>query len=227
VLKDINVQFHNAGGVLFGVAHFVPTLEGYMERYGADLRFSSTLTAVDGQARVAQFKNVQADGSVEMQEVSFDFLHFVPPQKAPAFIAESPLADEAGWLAVDPETLAHPQYGNVFGAGDVVGTSNAKTMAAARKHAPTVAENLLAALDGRPLPMAYDGYGACPLTVEAGRVVLAEFGYGGKLLPTFPIEPAVPRLSQWILKRHLMPYIYWDLMLKGHELFAQPERRIA
>ena len=227
VLKDINVQFHNAGGVLFGVAHFVPTLEGYMKRYGAELCFSSTLTAVDGQAKVAQFKNVQADGSVEMQEVSFDFLHFVPPQRAPAFIAESPLADEAGWLAVDPETLAHPKYGNVFGAGDVVGTSNAKTMAAARKHAPTVAENLLAALDGRPLPMAYDGYGACPLTVEAGRVVLAEFGYGGKLLPTFPIEPAVPRLSQWILKRHLMPYIYWDLMLKGHELFAQPDRRIA
>jgi len=227
VLNDIKVQFHNAGGALFGVAHFVPTLEGYMKRYGAELRFSSTLTAIDGQAKVAQFKNVQADGSMERQEVSFDFLHFVPPQQAPAFIAESPLADEAGWLAVDPETLAHRQYGNVFGAGDVVGTSNAKTMAAARKHAPAVAENLLAALDGRPLPMAYDGYGACPLTVEAGRVVLAEFGYGGKLLPTFPIEPAVPRLSQWILKRHLMPYIYWDLMLKGHELFAQPERRTA
>ena len=227
VLGDINVQFHNAGGVLFGVAHFVPTLEGYMKRYGAELCFTSTLTAIDGPGKTAHFKRTGADGTVEESAVPFDFLHFVPPQKAPAFVASSPLADEAGWLAVDPETLAHPKYDNVFGAGDVVGTSNAKTMAAARKHAPTVAENLLARLDGRPMPMAYDGYGACPLTVEAGRVVLAEFGYGGKLLPTFPIEPAVPRFSQWILKRHLMPYIYWDLMLKGHELFAQPERRSA
>ncbi len=31
----------------------------------------------------------------------------------------------------------------------------------------------------------YDGYGSCPLTVERGKIVLAEFGYGGKRLPSF------------------------------------------
>jgi sulfide:quinone oxidoreductase len=54
--------------------------------------------------------------------------------------------------------------------------------------APSVADNLLSMLDGRPMTGVYDGYGACPLTVERGRVVLAEFGYGGKLLPTFPLD---------------------------------------
>ncbi|MEE4301816.1 MAG: TIGR01244 family sulfur transferase [Pseudomonadales bacterium] len=222
VLKDVDVQFHNAGGVLFGVQHFVPTLMEYVERYGAHLHFGSTLKAIDAGDRVAYFEQADGEGVTKTEAVRFDFLHFVPPQKAPAVIAASPLADAAGWLEVDPHTLRHPRFGNVFGAGDVVGTSNAKTMAAARKHAPVVAENLLAQLDGREPVMGYDGYGACPLTVEGGKVVLAEFGYGGALLPTFPIAPEVPRYTQWVLKRHLMPYIYWDMMLKGREWFAEP-----
>jgi sulfide:quinone oxidoreductase len=48
-------------------------------------------------------------------------------------------------------------------------------------------------------------------------VVLAEFGYGGKLLPTFPLRPDVPRRSMWLLKEKLMPSIYFKLMLRGHE----------
>ena len=59
-------------------------------------------------------------------------------------------------------------------------------MAAARKQAPIVAVNALSVLAiGEPVA-GYDGYGSCPLTVEAGKFVLAEFGYGGKLLPSFP-----------------------------------------
>ncbi|MEE4361716.1 MAG: TIGR01244 family sulfur transferase [Pseudomonadales bacterium] len=223
VLGDIDVQFHNSGAVLFGVAHFVPTLMRYIERYHASLHFGSTLVAIDGPGRVARFHDKDEDGSVRERQVKFDLLHFVPPQKAPDFVAKSPLAAESGWLEVDPTTLQHPRFPEVFGVGDVISASNAKTMAAARKHAPVVAENLIAQLEGRDLVMGYDGYGACPLTVEAGKVVLAEFGYGGKLLPTFPLEPAVPRFSQWVLKRYLMPVIYWDMMLKGREWYAGPQ----
>jgi hypothetical protein len=32
----------------------------------------------------------------------------------------------------------------------------------------------------------YNGYGSCPLTAAPGKIVLAEFGYGGTLLPSFP-----------------------------------------
>jgi sulfide:quinone oxidoreductase len=68
----------------------------------------------------------------------------------------------------------------------------------------------------------YDGYGSCPLIVERGKVVLAEFGYGGKLLPTFPLDPTVPRWLNWNLKATWMPLIYFNLMLKGHEWLAKP-----
>lgn len=223
VLGDIEVEFHNTGGVLFGVKEFVPPLMKYVEGYGAHLAFSSTLKAVDGAAQKAYFEQADGDGGLRTVERDFDMLHVCPPQRAPAIVRESPLADEAGWIAVSPETLQHQRYGNVFGLGDGCSTPNAKTAAAVRKQAPVVAVNVLSVLDGKPPQAVYDGYGSCPLTVERGRVVLAEFGYGGKLLPTFPVDPTRARWSAWALKAHLMPWIYFSLMLRGHEWFAGPK----
>ena len=74
--------------------------------------------------------------------------------------------------------------------------------------------------NGAELPKRYDGYGSCPLTVENGKVILAEFGYGGKLLPTFPLDPTVARKSAWLLKATLLPWFYWNGMLKGREWFT-------
>ena len=155
-------------------------------------------------------------------EKDFDMIHVVPPQTAPDFVRKSALADAAGWVEVSPETLQHPRYGNVFGVGDACSAPNAKTAAAVRKQAPVVAENVLALLDGKELRAIYDGYGSCPLTVERGKVILAEFGYGGKLLPTFPLEPTTPRRSAWLLKARILPHLYWDVMLKGREWLCAP-----
>ena len=217
VLKDIDVEFCNAGGVLFGVKEFVPSLMRYVERYGADLTFNTNLTAVDGAAQRATFTRQREDGTAETIVRDFDFLHVVPPQTAPDFIRQSPLANAAGWVEVDSETLRHTRYGNIFGVGDVVSAPNAKTAAAVRKQAPIAAHNLVGTLKSGKTTAIYDGYGACPLTVEKGKVVLAEFGYGGKLLPTFPLNPRQPRWINWIMKADLMPWLYWELLLKGKE----------
>ena len=224
-LNDIDVQFHNTGGVLFGVADFVPPLMEYVKRYRATLNFTSTLIAVDGPAKTATFRDTAEDGTTTERTEAFDMLHVVPPQRSPAFISNSELANAGGWVAVDEATLQHPHYRNVFSLGDACGASNAKTAAAVRKQAPVVAENLLAFLASQPMSARYLGYGACPLTVEKGKVVLAEFGYGGQLQPSFPLNPAVPRHSMWWLKRYAMPRIYFDLMLKGHEWLAKPGKR--
>ena len=223
VLDKMDVAFHSAGAVLFGVKEFVPPLMDYVGRYGIGLNLESRLVAVDGPARRATFSS--KDGEVTK---SFDMLHVTPPQKAPDFLARSPLADQSGYTDVDPATLQHVRHPNVFGLGDAGGMSNAKTMAAARKQAPVVAENLLAQLAGKPLDAMYDGYGSCPLTVERGKILLAEFGYGGKLLPSFPgwlIDPTRPQWLSWALKAHVLPWIYWHGMLKGHEWLARPAHR--
>lgn len=100
-------------------------------------------------------------------------------------------------------------------------------MAAARKQAPVVAVNVLAALEGKPPVADYDGYGSCPLTVEAGKIVLAEFGYGGKLLPSFPnwlIDGTRPSRLSWLLKDTILPPVYWHGMLKGREWMVAPHK---
>ena len=224
-LDDIHVEFHTAGDVLFGVKEFVPPLMKYVDRYGIDLKLKSNLVKVDGPAKRAWFDVVTAEGGHDLVEKPFEMMHVCPPQVAPEFVIQSDLSDAAGWLAVNQETLQHERYENVFGLGDVISAPNAKTAAAVRKQAPIVAENTLAILQGCVPTVVYDGYGSCPLVVERGRVIMAEFGYGGKLTPTFPLDPTVPRWSMWVAKAHLMPYLYFDLMLKGREWLAVPKSR--
>ena len=225
VLSGIEVGFNTATPGLFGVKEFVPPLMEYVRRYNADLSFNSNLKAIDGPGKTAWFEVKGEDGETRTVEKTFDMIHVCPPQSAPDFVRESPLADAAGWIEVSPETLQHVRYGNVFGLGDACSAPNAKTAAAVRKQAPVVADNILSVLGGTGPRSVYDGYGSCPLTVERGKIVLAEFGYGGKLLPTFPFITATkPSRLAWLLKEKLLPPIYWDLMLKGHEWLAAPER---
>jgi sulfide:quinone oxidoreductase len=227
VLKNITIDFYNAGAVLFGVEAYVPALMEYINKYDAKLRFNHTLTKVDGEHQRAWFKTKSESGEEKTVETDFNILHVCPPQLAPDFIRESPLADTAGWLDVDQHTLQHKQYPNIWGVGDVINTPNAKTMAAARKQAPIVAENVCDVIDGRAPKMGYDGYGSCPLTVERGKIILAEFGYGGKLLPSFPswlINGQIATKRAWFLKAQILPALYWHGMLKGREWLVTPQK---
>ena len=226
-LNDIEVSFCNAGAVLFGVKDYVPALMKYVERYHAKLQFQHNLTRIDGPARRAWFTVTDADGTQTNSESEFDMMHVVPPQTAPDYIRVSPLADANGWLDVDQSTLRHKTLHGIYALGDVCNAPNAKTAAATRKQAPVVAHNLLKdrgmITEGDAI---YDGYGSCPLTVERGKIVLAEFGYGGKLLPSFPawlVDGTQPSRLAWFLKERLLPPLYWKAMLKGREWLAKPE----
>jgi sulfide:quinone oxidoreductase len=138
---------------------------------------------------------------------------------AHAYVGESGLAHaegpHKGWLKTDMHTLQHLEYPNIFGIGDVTGIPNAKTGAAVRKQAPLMVANLLTVMAGQKAVEKYDGYSSCPLVTGKHSVILAEFGYDGKLLPSFPVDPTKERYSMWILKRYLLPEMYWHGMLKG------------
>lgn len=230
VLKDIDIQFMNAGGVLFGVKDYLPALMNYVRKYDATLNFFHNLVRIDGPARTAWFDVAAPDTPVRRVEVAFDMIHVTRPQTAPDFIRVSPLADAAGWVDVDQATLRHKTHDNIWSLGDVMNAPNAKTAAAARIQAPVVAENIAADIDGRPACAQYNGYGSCPLTVERGKIVLAEFGYGGKLLPSFPkalIDGMRPSRAAWLLKERILPPVYWRGMLRGHEWMAKPNKTSA
>jgi sulfide:quinone oxidoreductase len=226
-LKDIEIGFCNAGGVLFGVKDYVPALQSCMDKYGASLNFFHNLVAIDGPARRATFEVKKPDCDPERVTLDFDMIHVCPPQVAPDFIRVSPLADAAGWINVDQATLRHKTHDNIWSLGDVMNAPNAKTAAAARIQAPVVAENIVADINGREPVAQYDGYGSCPLTVERGKIVLAEFGYGGVMKPSFPkflIDGTKPSRLAWLLKEKMLPPIYWKAMLRGREWMARPEK---
>jgi len=221
VLDSIEVEFNTATPALFGVADFVPPLMAYVNRYHTKLAFNSNLVKVDGEKKIATFEVKDQDGQVSRVEKPFDMLHVTPPQAAPDFLRNSVLADASGFCEVNPKTLQHVRFPNIFSLGDACSSPNAKTAAAARKQIVIVAENLLASREGLEAKLIYDGYGACPLTVENGKVILAEFGFGGKLLPSFPLDPTVARKSYWWLKARFFPWLYWNAMLKGREWLAR------
>lgn len=224
-LADVDIEFYNSGPVLFGVKEYVPALMEYVKRYRAKLNFNHRLTKIDGPAKKAWFTVSDADGNTSSLETTFDMIHVVPPQQAPDFIRASTLVDAAGWVDVSQDTLQHKRYPSIYALGDVTNCPNAKTAAAARKQAPVVATNVLFDLNKGQHRAAYDGYGSCPLTVERGKIVLAEFGFGGRLMPSFPkwfINSQQPSRLAWILKERILPPIYWWAMLKGREWLAKP-----
>ena len=75
--------------------------------------------------------------------------------------------------------MQHNKFDNIFGIGDVISAPNAKTAAAVRTQAPILANNLIAAMQKIEKSVITTDMGVA-LTVEHGKIVLAEFGYGGK-----------------------------------------------
>ncbi|MES1926169.1 FAD/NAD(P)-binding oxidoreductase [Salinisphaera sp. T31B1] len=207
------VAFYNQGGAMFGVPAYARELDKVIAGYGATPYFKHSLIAVDGDRREATFDT--DDGHVTR---GFEMLHVVPPQSAPDVIKHSSLAGDAGWVSVDKNRLTHSRYDNVFALGDCTDTPNAKTMAAIRRQFPVVVAGLRRALGENVSPADdYDGYGACPLTVAHGKVLLAEFRYGGEVVSSFPLDPRKVRRIHWPLKAQFFPWLYWHVMLKGRD----------
>ncbi|BAD76375.1 UNVERIFIED_ORG: sulfide:quinone oxidoreductase [Anoxybacillus amylolyticus] len=212
VRDQTNIIFASGLPNIFAVKKYADTLEQVIQRKKIETKYRVELVEIDGEAKKATFEHLDTN---ERFTLSFDMIHVTPPMGSPAFIKKSPLADAAGWVDVDPYTLQHKTYENVFGAGDCTNLPTSKTGAAIRKQAPVVVENLLALMNGKPLQARYDGYTSCPLVTGYNKLVLAEFDYDKNPQETFPFDQSKERMSMYMLKRNLLPIIYWNGMLKG------------
>ena len=219
ILANFSMEFHTAGPTIFGVPFFAKALMKVVAEYGITPHFNSNLIAVDGLNKTATFVETDSEGNSQEITKSFAMLHVTPPQSAPDFIKQSPLANAAGWVDVNDKTLQHNRFTTIFGLGDACSTSNAKTAAAVRKQVPVVVDNILAAMANQAMREGYDGYGSCPLTTSLNTVMLAEFAYGGKVTPSFPLlDPRKNRYRWWLGKIIGFPWLYWQIMLKGYRI---------
>jgi sulfide:quinone oxidoreductase len=69
----------------------------------------------------------------------------------------------------------------------------------------------------------YNGYSSCPLVTGYGKMVLAEFDYSKdfkpdpklKGFPFFLTDSSKEHWRLWVLKKYVLPYLYWNKMMKG------------
>ena len=217
VLSKIDVHLVLPTPGMFGVPEFSKVLEQVVARYGIQVHFQSEVVELNPATKTATIVN-NGDGGTK-STLDFDFVHVVPPQSAPDWIKSSPISDPdnpAGYVQIDKNTMQHVRYPDIFSLGDAGSSPNSKTGAAIRKQAPVVVQNLLNHMAKKPLSASYDGYASCPLVTSRKSMLLAEFDYSMKPAPSIPlIDTQKERYDMWLLKRHGLPFLYWNLMLRG------------
>jgi sulfide:quinone oxidoreductase len=218
ILEQCEVHYVSGAGVIFGVKEYAQTLEKVVADNHIHTHFGANTVAIDGKSKTILYEQKNADGDIVQQSLNFDICHTVPPQSAPDFIKKSPLADPnnaLGYVEINKNTMQHSRYSNVFALGDCTNAPCSKTGAAIRKQAPVVVENVLRVLAQQQPTAEYTGYSACPIPTQYGKLMLAEFDYSNTPKMTFPFDQAKPRWSMWLLKKYILPWLYWNRILTG------------
>ncbi|MBN9659674.1 MAG: NAD(P)/FAD-dependent oxidoreductase [Acidobacteria bacterium] len=220
----VDFRFYSALDHLFDVPIFQHRLKQIYDERQIPVALEHRIQSVDTQARKAVFRVMRAAAGAEPSTltVDYDFLHIVPPMSAPDFVRNSALARDPAtnrnedWVPADKSTLVHKVYRNVVVLGDVAGLPTSKTGAAIRIQAPVAAANLIALMEGQEPRRQYNGYTACPVVTEYGKVLFAEFGYDKKPTPTLPfLDPGREHSAGWLLKVHVLRPMYFEGMLHG------------
>jgi len=215
ILNVADIQYWSGGSRLFGVPDYEKTLLKVCQKGNIKLQFRVKLVEIDGVHKKAKFVGIGENNKDHEYVENFDMIHVTPPQSAPDFIRSSPLANPAGWVDVDKNTLQHIRYPNIFSLGDCAALPTSKTGAAIRKQAPVVVANVIQAIDNLQPTAKYNGYTSCPIVTGYGKLVLAEFDYENKRRESFPFDQSKERWSMFQLKRYLLPWLYWHRILPG------------
>jgi len=226
LIEDIATRTAGAGkhemhyaannNALFGVPIVSEKVRMLFEDRGIMPHYSHVLKAVDADRKIATFDTPDGD-----TELGYDYLHVIPPQRAPDVIRQSGLSwadkwTDQGWVEVDQSTLRHLRYPDVFALGDVAGVPKGKTAASVKWQVPVVEDHLVAAIQGQEGTAAYNGYTSCPMITRVGRAMLVEFDYQNNLTPSFPglIAPLEELWISWLMKEVALKATY-NAMLRG------------
>jgi len=201
---------------LFGVPIVAEKVRMLFTDRGVESSYSHVLQAIEPGAKRATFATPEG-----LETLDYDYLHVIPPQRAPDVVRQSGLSwadkwTDQGWVEVDKHTLRHQRYAEVFALGDVAGVPKGKTAASVKWQVPVVEAQLVAQIAGDTTDAAYHGYTSCPLITRVGRAMLIEFDYNNDLVPSFPgvIAPLEELWISWLMKEVALKATY-NAMLRG------------
>nr|WP_321521417.1 FAD/NAD(P)-binding oxidoreductase [uncultured Macellibacteroides sp.] len=237
----VKLDYFTTAHELYDVKFYTPRLEEIYKERNVSVTLNYRVKGIDTAAKKVYFNRVEKVqkevkdeltgkvSSVEDKIITpfieeYDFLHFLPPMSAPDFVREAGLGWTEGklaaesWVMVDKETLVHKTYNNIISLGDVAGIPTSKTSAAIRMQVPLAAKNLISLMEGKEPKEKYDGYAACPIITEYGKVLLCEFDYDKNPKPSFPftaMDMSHEQWLAWVLKVYILKPMYFYGMLNG------------
>jgi sulfide:quinone oxidoreductase len=199
VRQNVDIALHSAEPGPMGVAgaNVSAAVVEILASRDIDYRPSHQITSAEPGH--AEFSDAQSE--------AFDLLVYMPPIRTPAVVGASPLASSAGWIEADRHTLA-TAFPGVYAIGDNVqlplsiGKPLPRAGVFAHAQALVVADNIAAAIQGRPPTAAFDGRGGC--FVETG------FGKAGYGTGDFYAEPAPTVTLQSPSRRHHLAKVAFE-----------------
>lgn len=166
-------------------------------------------------------------------EIDYDLLVTIPTNMGSDLIARSDMGDDLNFIPTDPYTLQSKNYENIFVIGDATDLPSSKAGSVAHFEADVLHENILRAIEGRPLKKAFDGHANCFIESGFGKGILIDFNYDVEPLPgKFPLPGVGPfsllqetRMNHW--GKMTFRWVYWNLLLKGAELPIEAQMNMA
>ncbi len=166
--------------------------------------------------------------SYDEKEVDFDVLTVVPVNMGDEMIERSGLGDDMNFVPTDKHTLQSQNHENIFVLGDAANIPTSKAGSVAHFAAEILFENLMSAIEGRPIHAKFDGHANCYIETGYGKGALIDFNYDTEPLPgTFPLPGLGPfgLLENTKINHYgkvMFRWIYWHILLKGKELPVEP-----
>ncbi|MGG7646153.1 NAD(P)/FAD-dependent oxidoreductase [Rhodovulum sp. YNF3179] len=211
-----NITYAAHSGSLFGVPIVNEKVRMLYDDRGFETVYNHVMKAIDPGRKTVTFETPEGEA-----ELPYDFTNVIPPMRAPDVIRNSPLpwADrwtDQGWVEVDPHTMRHTRFPEIFAVGDVAGVPKGKTAASVKWQVPVAVDQLVSDIAGRDATETYNGYTSCPLITRVGRAMLIEFDYNNDLVPSFPgiIAPLEELWISWLMKEIALKATY-NAMLRG------------
>jgi sulfide:quinone oxidoreductase len=175
-----------------------------LEAKGIELHTFFNVEAIDPARKVVE--------SLEGEELPYDLLILVPPHKGQQFLIDSGLAPApGGWLPTDRHTLRVGTWPNIYALGDATDLPLSKAGSTAHFEAPVVAEQVVAALEGRVASgkhATYEGNVMCFFEVGDGKGTLLRFDYD------HPPKPPKPN-QLWHLGKLVFNRTYFHTVPRG------------
>jgi sulfide:quinone oxidoreductase len=156
--------------------------------------------------------------------VEFDLLVTIPTNKGDDMIERSGLGDDLNFVPTDKFTLQAAGHSNIFVIGDAANLPTSKAGSVAHFAAEVVVENLLCAIEGKPLQAKFDGHANCYIVTSYSKGTLIDFNYDTEPLPgvyPYPVIGPFGLLKDTRLNyfgKMFFKWMYWNLLLPGRSL---------